>query len=466
MPLLGFVEELIEEFRPVFRRKATFEWFVIVLWALMLRMDMAGVTSIVRCMGLAPSEYHSLLHFFHSSAFSVDTLCRRWLELVHRFAKPIYLNGKPVHVLDGLKTGKAGKKMPGVKLMHQESEGNTKPEYIMGHFWGALSVLVQSPWHVFAMPLRFQIQDGLKRSPSEVASLIDKMGTLVIDTLSSTNVGGIVIADAYYSTQGFLATLLQAQMHYIGRVRSNTVAYYAPEIHPGPRRRGRPRKHGLKVKLKEVFDQPHRFQQATVEVYGSVQQVRYCCLDLLWQGFEVRFVLSVLPSGSRSILICTDRTLAPEAIIYGYGLRQKIEVSFQALIHTLCGFGYHFWMMAMPKIKWGSGNQYLHRAGEAFRNQVFRKIEAYERFVNIAAIALGILQLLAIHFTSLVWERFPVWLRTLTRHGCPTEHVVRLTLQHELHQVFLSDSDSLLLQKILATKGTSHDSSHPIRLAA
>ena len=192
MPLLKFVEALIEEFRPVFRRKATFEWFVVVLWALMLRMDTAGVTSIVRCLGLSPKTYHSLLHFFHSTAFSVSALCQRWLKVLDRFVTPVTLNGAPLYVLDGLKMGKAGKKMPGVKLMHQESTDNTKPEYIMGHFWGALSLLVRGfPKHVYAMPLCFQIQDGLKRSTSEVATLIDKMGTLVNETLPHAT-GGYV----------------------------------------------------------------------------------------------------------------------------------------------------------------------------------------------------------------------------------------------------------------------------------
>lgn len=466
MPMLKFVEALIEEFRPVFRRKATFEWFVVVLSAMTVRMDMAGVTSIVRCLGLSPKTYHSLLHFFHSTAFSVSALCQRWSTILDRFVTPVTLNGAPLYVLDGLKMGKEGKKMPGVKLMHQESTDNTKPEYIMGHFWGALSMLVQgSPKHVYAMPLRFQIQDGLKRSTSEVATLIDKMGTLVNETLPDA-AGGYVMGDIYYSTLKFLTAVMQSGKHYLGKVKFNTVAYEPPVPPSGPRRRGRPRKYGAKVKLNELFSQPERFEVTTLDLYGGAKEVAYCCLDLIWQGIEVRFVLSVLQDGRRSILMTTDRTLAPELVIYAYGLRQKIEVSFQALIHTLCGFGYHFWMMEMPKLKWGSGNQYLHRAGDRFRKQVYRKIEAYERFVNISAIALGILQLLSIHFPALIWTRFPVWLRTLTRHGCPTEHVVRLTLQHELHQSFLKHSDSLLLQKILATKEKGRNSAHPMKLAA
>ena len=466
MRLIKEMETLTEQFRPAFRRQATFAWFVIVLWSLMLRLDMAGVTSIVRCMGLHPGEYVNLLHFFHSSAFCVSSLCSCWQGIVLQRAQPICLNAMPLYVVDGIKVGKAGKKMPGVKLLYQESDDNTKPEYIMGHYWGAIGLLVHASQHVISIPLRFQIQDGLKRSPSEAASLVDKMGTLVTQTIHNTAEGGLVIGDIYYSTRGFMGALREADLHYLGKVKSSTVAYHLPEPTTCPRPRGRPRKYGAKVKLAQLFDQPELFQQASVQLYGELENVRYHSIDLLWQGFYVRFVLSIRADGKRAIFLSTDRTLRPQDIIYAYGLRQKIEVSFKALVHTLCGFGYHFWMMAMPKLKRGDGNQYLHRAGDHYRAQVLRKIEAYERFVNISAIALGVLQLLAIRMPSVIWSRFPVWMRTLPKHGCPSENVVRLTLQHELHQSFLESNDSTLLEKILATKKTAPYPPHPIKIAA
>jgi hypothetical protein len=464
MRIITFVEQVIQSFRAVFSREATFNWFVIVFWSLMLRMDTAGVTSIVRCMGLDPNCYLCLLHFFHSSAFSVKALCISWRDILHQYAQPVCLNTSPLYVVDGIKVGKAGKKMPGVKLLYQESEDNTKPEYIMGHFWGALSLLVHCPRHVFSLPVRFQIQDGLKRSPTEVATLIDKMGTLVIETIGQAI--GIVVADAYYSTRGFLSSLDAVGLHYIGKVKSNTVAYLLPVPSTGPRRRGRPRKYGDRIRLKDLFKQPRLFTSARISLYGEQKLVRYHAVDLLWQAVHVRFVLTILPDGARAILLCTDRSLTAEQIIWAYSLRQKIEVSFQALVHLLCAFCYHFWMQAMPKLKRGSSDQYLHRASEDFRRQVFRKIEAYERFVNISAIALGTLQLVAIHFTTLIWSRFPVWFRTLTKHGCPSEHVVRLTLQHELHQIFLETNDSTLLAKILAQKSTRDFPAHPFKIAA
>ena len=98
---------------------------------------------------------------------------------------------------------------------------------------------------------------------------------------------------------------------------------------------------------------------------------------------------------------------------------------------------------------------------------MFRKIEAYERFVNISAIGLGILEMLAIRSPKQVWERFPLWLRTYPEHGCPSEHVVRLTLQHELHRISLTSRRRLLLTKILdQKKRAARGAAHPLRMAA
>ena len=49
------------------------------------------------------------------------------------FPHLVRVNGRLVLVGDGIKAPKRGKKMPAVKLLHQQSQSNTKPEYIMGH---------------------------------------------------------------------------------------------------------------------------------------------------------------------------------------------------------------------------------------------------------------------------------------------------------------------------------------------
>jgi hypothetical protein len=72
--------------------------------------------------------------------------------------------------------------------------------------------------------------------------------------------------------------------------------------------------------------------------------------------------------------------------------------------------------------------------------------------VNLNAIALGILQILALEFPNLVWTEFPRWFRTLPSHRYPSEQIVRLTLQHQLPKILSKSRPTLLLPKLLADR--------------
>ena len=134
LSLWGSWWNAIELLRPAFSRLSTFMWFATVVAGMTVRADMLGVTSIVRALNLRPKLYHRLLAQFHSTGVKLDRLAALWAQVVLRlFPSPMRVNGRLVLFGDGIKIPKRGKKMPAVKLLHQQSESNTKPEYIMGH---------------------------------------------------------------------------------------------------------------------------------------------------------------------------------------------------------------------------------------------------------------------------------------------------------------------------------------------
>ena len=57
---------------------------MVVLAALCLRPDLAGVTSLVRGLGLSEASYYCLLHFFHSTALDLELLTRLWHQTLQR----------------------------------------------------------------------------------------------------------------------------------------------------------------------------------------------------------------------------------------------------------------------------------------------------------------------------------------------------------------------------------------------
>jgi hypothetical protein len=80
------------------------------------------------------------------------------------------------------------------------------------------------------------------------------------------------------------------------------------------------------------------------------------------------------------------------------------------------------------------------------------KVEAFERFINLNAIALGLLQVLALEFPTQVWSQFPRWFRTLPKHGYPSERIAQLALQHQAEKIFPNSPPALLLPKFLTAK--------------
>src|ERR1700692_4997563 len=80
------------------------------------------------------------------------------------------------------------------------------------------------------------------------------------------------VADAYYAAHKIVAGLLKQNNHLLTRMKSNAVAYTAYQQR-GPRKRGRPRVYGRRVKLKSLLDDPTGRQQVNSPVYGERQVV-------------------------------------------------------------------------------------------------------------------------------------------------------------------------------------------------
>jgi hypothetical protein len=311
------------------------------------------------------------------------------------------LNGQLVYVGDGIKVGKEGNKMPGVKRLHQESADVSKAEWIRGHYFGALGLLLGAGEALFAVPIRVQLQDGIQDEESAQLTLVDKMSALCVQLMPA---GSYAVLDAYFAAANLLKSFRQHNLHLISRVRRTTVASAPFCPLPGKRGRGRPRKWGTAVKLSDLFGQVESFSQQPIQLYGLMVPVRYWPLLLHWDSPDtlVQFVLTQFPCGKQMILL--SMTLAD------------------------------------------------HPA--AFRQQVVRKVEAFERFVNLHAIALGILQILALELADSIWQQFPRWFRTLPQHGYPTEQIVRLTLQHHAPRILAGSRPVLLLPKFLVGKAT------------
>jgi len=440
--------------RPAFSRLRTFMWFVTAVAGLTVRLELLGVTSIVRALNLRPRLYTKLLAHFHSSGIKLDRLSALWAQAVLQlFPSPVRVNGRLVLVGDGIKAPKRGKKMPAVKLLHQQSESNTKPEYIMGHSMQAVGLLVHAAKSVFSVPLAVRIHEGLVWSNRDKRTLLDKMLGL-LDILA-IKVPFYFVADAYYAAGKMVRGLLKQGNHLVTRVKSNAVAYAPATPKKGQKKKGRPKTYGQKKKLKSLLKDPKSMLQVASPVYGEHNVIlRYCVRDLLWRpvGLLVRFVAVIHPTRGACILMCTDTTLSAVDIIRLYGLRFKIECSFKQAVRQIGSFAYHFWMKDMIPLRYHNGNQYLHRKSADYRSHVQRKMRAYHAFIQAGVVAQGLLQYLAVVAPKLVWDSFGSWLRTIRPGISPSEFVVANALRQTLPDFLLAPAKTDSLTKFITDR--------------
>ncbi len=183
------------------------------------------------------------LDFFHSSAVKINLLIKIWLNILLETNLGYKVNGRLIILGDGIKAP-----MPAVKSLHQESEANSKAEFIIiklgGHSFQVLSLLTSAFGYFFATPIIGQIHEGIVESNNDKRTLLDKM-ILMLNSLAITQ-PFYFICDSYYSSRKIILPLLNSGQHLITRVKSNSVAYIYNETKKAGR--GRPRLYGTKIR--------------------------------------------------------------------------------------------------------------------------------------------------------------------------------------------------------------------------
>lgn len=427
------------QLRPAFPRLKTFLFFCAAVVAVCTRNDLRGVTSFVRGLFLAPPSYFGFLRMFHCRSLDPGKLSDAWTSIVFKIFSShiVRFQGRVLLAADGLKIPKEARRMPAVRSLHQESSSNTKPEWIMGHYFQVISVLVQGAGRFFAVPLSARIHDGIRSSNRESKSLLDKLCLEMFWLPLPQNF--ILVADSYYAAKSFVSVFQYFGCCIVSQVRMNAVARNQPLLVPG--RRGRKPKYGSAVKLRELFGE--EMSSISVDLYGKKSQaIRIWTRELLWQnhGQMVKFVGTIMPDGRRAILMSTDLNLTAKEIIEIYSLRIRIEQSFKVAVRTLGSFAYHFWSKAMDKIKPRSKGQFLHKKTSEYRARMNEKLASCERFVFVGVVAQGLLQYLSVCYPQLVWKNFNGWYRSLLTTDIPTEEVTSNALKSRLSELWLGST--------------------------
>ena len=478
--MMDTIDSILLAFRPCFTREAAFSWFLIVVFSFMLRTDSLGVSSVIRDLLLPASCYLPLLHFFRANSWSLDVIREKWCEIVANRANLMRCNGKAILVGDGVKQSKEGLRMPGVTKLAQESGTVSKPDYIFGHMFGSVGVILQGEGlKKFCLPLFITIQQGLwflhlwngmdKEPPgSHVEQVIDCAGRAarVIGT-------SYLVLDRYFTTVKALLRLERFKdehgsllLRIVTRAKSNFVAYEQPVVVEG--KRGRKPRKGAAVHLKDLFD-TELFQRGQAMMYGRMEEVEYCHKILLWGKNIYQPLLFVLVKwkGQTAIYVCTDLELDPIKVIELYAVRFSIEETFREFKQRLFGFAYHFWCKHLPKLnrfaKTGEPSSLQkvtlmdddERRLEA-ETAIRRTVKAIEGYVLFASIAMGILQMLALD-KKIAFEAVKArYLRTPSKKT-PSEATIMYCLVRKLTSLLLTRPDLSIVAEIMRKRMSNPD---------
>ena len=335
--------------------------------ALRSRSDLAGVTSLVRGLALQPKQYLRLLHLFHTEALQLGPLTALWVRFCQRHFDPLEVGGARVCLADGIKVAKEGRKMPGVKKLHQESTNNSKPEWIEGHSFQALAQLVRSPdGRRHLRPAHRPHPRGRDRLRAEELrrTLLDRLVELFFEIAEEIPRRVLLVADAYYASGKVIRPLLDQGHHLVTRVRRQCRGLrgpFAPHLAAG--REGPASTEGSEAPEPAAGRAGLRSRHPAPSMTRAMSRSTTRARDLLWRpaGQLVRFVFVRHPHRGELILMTTDLTLDPLDVIALYGYRFKIEVGFRQAVHVLGAYAYHFWLAKMPPRKRGSGNQDIRK---------------------------------------------------------------------------------------------------------
>ncbi len=460
--MLHFIHHTLHFFRPLFSRERTWLYFCIIILGFLASNHIEGITSFCRFWGVGANQYYAFLHFFRSTAYSLDQFVLYWESFVLRQEQTVFLNERALLLGDHFYTPKDGRRMPAVVTMRQHSQTQSKPSRFRGHCWGIVAIVVGSVTAPFSLPLALSLHQGFvhlgqKDEPKhKKETLYTRMMQMALTFATKHDLPSLLVLDAFFpvgcvfkmADSCWSIARQQPFIQLIIRAKKSNVAYFEAEplqqVKPG-----RPKKYGEKVTLYEVFDQLHLFRKVKARIYGKEEEIRLMADDLLWKPTAglIRFVFAITSRGP-IVLMCSDLAQDPIVAIEAYCLRVRIEIMIDVLKNVLGSFCYHFWSFAMPRhSRSPKSNKLLKGPKEEDIEQVQLCWQAIERFAQFGAMAQGILQLLSLRFAPSIWSQFDAYLRTRSR-ALPSERVVKWVVSRLLVQDFLNLASGGIMQQI------------------
>ena len=253
------------------------------------------------------------------------------------------LGGHLLVALDDSPTKRYGRQVEGAGVHHDPTPGPAGGEWLYGHNWVSLALLVNHPkWGVIALALRSRLyvravdvpqldeQRGWKfRTKHELAV---ELVAWFVDTLRKLGLTCAlwIVVDGAYAARPFLDAAIKLGAVVISRLRKDAKLFDLPPARQ-PGQRGRPRKFGeQRIDLAKRAAHPQGWESITSRCRGrevTRQYKTFLAMSTLSDS-PIRVVLVQFADGGWAPYFSTDATMTVKDILETVASRWALEEHF------------------------------------------------------------------------------------------------------------------------------------------
>ena len=339
MPLVGKMAGIVSSLACLLDRRIGFR-LAIIIAGMMLADDRRVAAAWFAAAGVRDDWDR-----FYDCLISIGCCCRSMASCVLREVVQRFDRGPEGHVIlgaDDSPTKRFGKHVEGAGVHHHPTPGPADSEWLYGHNWVCLCVLVVHPsWGVIALPLLSMLYVRVIDVPSLAAKYGWTFRTkheLVVDLMNwfvkQVRALGFrfsiwFVADGAYAARNVVRPLTSQGIVVFSRLRRDAALFDLPGSSTG--KRGRPRIYGKnRIHLAKRAGHRRGWQSITYRCRGK-EVTRHYKTFLATSGLVsgvIRVVLVRFEDGNWAAYFCTDPQVEVRDILETVAARWAVEEQF------------------------------------------------------------------------------------------------------------------------------------------
>jgi hypothetical protein len=315
---------LLEAFRPVFRRRATFVVFTVLATGMVARSGRRSVVGMLAGAGMAGRiSFHAACRFFSAAVWDIDQLGLTAARLI--VARLLSPDEPVIVVVDDTLFKRWGRKVHHAFWTHDgAAQGGNK--IARGNRWVVAGIVVRLPLCTAPVCLPVLMRLWAGKGTTTPVELAAQLLGLLAGAFPDRVVHGVGDA-AYHGT-----ALLAPGATWTTRLPANAALFGPPPARTG--RRGRPALKGRKLGRPAALAAAATWTRTEVYRYGQTETVDLAVIDCIWYGSfgnTLGRCVLVREPGSRKaydlalFTLDLDPAATPAQIVERYAVRWSIE---------------------------------------------------------------------------------------------------------------------------------------------